>query len=96
MPCYNVVMETTVTKDWLSIDEAAEVIGVHPRTVRRYIRDNRLPVSRVSTQVVRIRRSDIDKFLESGLPVQESPSERPKPVPAQPARFTAGRPGRFG
>lgn len=83
-------METTHSKDWLSIAEAADVIGVNPRTVRRYIKDGKLPVSRVSTQVVRIRRADIDTFLESMMAVEAEPQEA-NPVAAQPSRFTQGR-----
>lgn len=84
---------------WVSITEAAKQLGVNPRTVRRYIRDGRLPVSRLSTQVVRIRLADIDRFLNANVAkpkVVESHEGMPPPKPklhsVRPAaaRFTPG------
>lgn len=54
---------------WLSISEAAGLLGVHPRTLRRYIRDGKLGVLRLSPQVVRIRSEDIDSFLGENIKV---------------------------
>jgi len=54
---------------WLSISEAAEQLGVHPRTLRRYIRDGKLGVLRLSPQVVRIRAEDIEAFLAENIKV---------------------------
>jgi excisionase family DNA binding protein len=52
---------------WVSINDAAEQLGVHPRTLRRYIKDGRLKVQRLSTQVVRIRPEDITAFKDENL-----------------------------
>lgn len=90
-------MDSTATREeiWVSIAEAANQLGVHPRTVRRYIRDSKLPVSRISTQVVRIRLADIDRFLNDnvakpkprGVPVGKTKLHAVRPAPA---RFTPG------
>jgi excisionase family DNA binding protein len=82
---------------WLSITEAAEHLGVNPRTVRRYMRLGRLEASRVSNKVVRIRLADLDRFMESNLPAnKDEPVPEPAPAPAgirpaQPARFQPGK-----
>lgn len=83
---------------WLSIAEAAAVIGVHPRTLRRYIKDGKLRVSRVSSQVVRISRNDIDDFLRANVAANEAPVEV-HPSPGTPAANAIKREvtvGRFG
>lgn len=80
-------MEMTQDREnkWLSIQEAAEELGVNPRTVRRYIRLGRLDVSRISNKVVRIRLADIDRFMETGVSVKETyvdyPDEQINPQP---------------
>jgi excisionase family DNA binding protein len=55
---------------WVSIAQAAEQLGVHPRTLRRYIRDDRLTVLRLSPQVVRIRPEDILRFRDENIKIQ--------------------------
>lgn len=102
-------METVDRENkWLSIQEAAEELGVNPRTIRRYIRLGRLEVSRISNKVVRIRQADLDRLMEANVPGKEkpvAPTEHPSaevtpaparprsPQPATPARF---QPGQFG
>lgn len=94
---------------WLSIQEAAEELGVNPRTIRRYIRLGRLEVSRISNKVVRIRLADLDRLMEANVPAKRQPEPEPEPVehvhtpvrsrspqPAKPARFSSTTPGRFG
>jgi excisionase family DNA binding protein len=60
----------TRESSWVSIAQAAEQLGIHPRTLRRYIRDGRLSVLRLSAQVVRIRPEDIADFLESNIRIE--------------------------
>ncbi|AZS06826.1 helix-turn-helix DNA binding protein [Mycobacterium phage Raela] len=97
-------MENIVTdreNTWLSIAEAAEYLGVNPRTVRRYMRLGRLEASRVSNKVVRIRLADIDRFMEqnvtkpSAAEVAPEPKPVAAPVSARPAKPAAPRIGRF-
>ncbi|MGK9055599.1 helix-turn-helix domain-containing protein [Xaviernesmea oryzae] len=44
-----------------TVDQAAQELALHPKTVLRYIRDGRLPATRVGKSY-RILRSDLDAF----------------------------------
>ena len=49
---------------WLTVDEAAAQIQVHPETIRRWLRDGRVVgvlISRAGGY--RIRQSELDRFL---------------------------------
>lgn len=48
----------------LTIDEVAAELKLHPDTVRRYIREKKLTVIRIAPNSVRIRRSELDRFLK--------------------------------
>jgi len=50
-------------KDFFTVEEAADYIGVHPDTIRHYIRVKKLRAIRIGT-VYRIKKQDFDKFLE--------------------------------
>jgi len=95
-------MTITATREdtWLSIAQAADQLGVHARTLRRYIRDGKLQVLRLSPQVVRIRPEDLEKFLAENIkvntgtgtcyvPQPETPiAPTGLPTPGKPARYT--------
>lgn len=53
----------TARPEYVSIDEAAEYLGVVPLTVRRWISAGLLPASRLGPRMVRIRRDDLDALL---------------------------------
>ena len=99
---YNTGMENTAVdreNTWLSIQEAADHLGVNPRTVRRYMRLGRLEASRVSNKVVRIRLADLDRFMDSNVPAKKEPEVEPvvtQTHAVKPASLQTGRlPGRF-
>lgn len=46
---------------WYSVDQVAERLGLHVRTVRGYVRDGRLKAVRIGKQY-RIARADLDAF----------------------------------
>lgn len=48
----------------LTPQDCAERCGVHVETVRRWIRDGRLPARRSATGRYRVRADDIDAFLD--------------------------------
>ncbi|MCB0914217.1 MAG: helix-turn-helix domain-containing protein [Actinobacteria bacterium] len=54
----------STTEQWLDMVEAAEVLGISPRTVRRRIADGSLPAYRAG-HFLRIARSDIDAMIRS-------------------------------
>ena len=83
---------TAVTNDdtGVPIAVAAEQLGVHPRTLRRYINDGRIASVRYTSQVVRIHQEDIDKFLQRYVRVDTGTGtcyvpRRQVPVTAVPA-----------
>lgn len=49
---------------WLGTTEAADMLGVVPRTLYRLIDEGRLPAYRMG-RVYRIKESDLDAFIES-------------------------------
>jgi excisionase family DNA binding protein len=54
---------------WLSVDQVAQRLGLHVRTVRGYIRDGRLPAVRIGKQY-RVARADLDAFTGRPAPAR--------------------------
>ena len=52
--------------DVLTISEVAEILRVDPITIRRYIKQGKIPVVRLSQQIVRILRKDIEYLFPGG------------------------------
>lgn len=51
-------------KELFSVQEAAEFLGLSVSTIRRYIRDGRLPAYRVAGErLLRVRRDDLKALL---------------------------------
>jgi excisionase family DNA binding protein len=66
-------MTSTAAEELRTVDDAAQLLQLHPKTVLRFIRNGRLPATRVG-KAYRIRRADLDAF--AGLP------PRPAQTPA--------------
>ncbi|WP_408886991.1 helix-turn-helix domain-containing protein [Limobrevibacterium gyesilva] len=49
----------------LTVGEVADRLQVHPRSVRRWIADDRMPVVRLG-RAVRIRTTDVDRIIAGG------------------------------
>jgi excisionase family DNA binding protein len=85
----------------LTIAAAAERLRIHPRTLRRYIREGRLTVTRYTSQIVRVPTAEVDRFLAdniciptgTGIAYVARPTEE-KPTPAPKAKAHLGRFGR--
>jgi len=58
--------------DLLTVDQLAQMLDMHPRTIRRYIRDNQLKATKVGGEW-RIRKEDAEMFI--GSKVDELKSE---------------------
>ncbi|MFF7210565.1 helix-turn-helix domain-containing protein [Streptomyces sp. NPDC008238] len=52
-------------REWLSVEQVADRLGLHVRTVRGYIRDGRLKAVRIGKQY-RVARADLDAL--TGVP----------------------------
>lgn len=56
------MLETATRRQWLSPDDAAEVIGCTPLTIRRAISQGRLKAYRFG-RLIRIKPADLDKAM---------------------------------
>jgi excisionase family DNA binding protein len=57
------------SQEWMTAVQVAQLLGVHPETVRRYVRLEQLPANRLPSGHIRIRREDAMKLrrdLQSG------------------------------
>lgn len=55
---------------WIDKDEVAAILGVHAKTVERYVRDKRIPAYRVGPMnVLRFRRTEIIEIRDRVEPV---------------------------
>ncbi|MEU5566312.1 helix-turn-helix domain-containing protein [Micromonospora musae] len=63
-----------MSDDMYSVEQVAEVLGLHVRTVRGYIRTGRLRATRIGKQY-RISRADLDAL--TGRPAPGSPTGAP-------------------
>jgi excisionase family DNA binding protein len=52
-----------MSEELLTIEQVAERLQLHPDTIRRYIREKKLTGVRISGTVVRVKQSDLDKFI---------------------------------
>ena len=59
-------MVTCLADELLKIIEVAAELKIHPDTVRRYIKDGKLTPTRLGGTRIRIRRSELDRFLAEG------------------------------
>lgn len=61
------------SSEWVSLGEAAEIIGVHPATIRNWAERGELPFRRTPGGHRRFRRSDLKQWLASHR--QSNPTE---------------------
>jgi excisionase family DNA binding protein len=64
-----------VSEELLSVDQVAEQLGLHVRTVRGYVRDGRLKAIRIGKQY-RIARADLAALTGAPAPARESSGRR--------------------
>jgi excisionase family DNA binding protein len=51
----------------LTIAETAERLGIHQKTVFKWLRERRLGAVRFGTRCTRIRQADLEAFIASGV-----------------------------
>ena len=51
--------------EMLTAEEVAKIMKVHITTVRKWIRSNELKVVEIGTREYRIRRSELDRFIQA-------------------------------
>jgi len=58
----------TMEREYVTVDEAADRIGVHPQTVRRWLRAGQMRGTLISrTAGYRIPKDEVERVLEEGL-----------------------------
>jgi excisionase family DNA binding protein len=63
------------TSEWVSLGEAAEIIGVHPATIRNWTERGELPFRRTPGGHRRFRRADLQKWLDSNRITQPTDAQ---------------------
>jgi excisionase family DNA binding protein len=58
-------MTKTDSNEWLSLKQAADILGVHPATVRNWADDGKLPFRRTPGKHRRFRRDDLLHYAQS-------------------------------
>ena len=53
-----------MAEELLTIEQVASELQLHPDTVRRYIRERKLKAVRIASTALRVRRSELDRFLQ--------------------------------
>ncbi|WP_433411499.1 helix-turn-helix domain-containing protein [Microtetraspora malaysiensis] len=71
-----------MAQQYYSVDQVAELLDLHVRTVRGYVRDGRLKAARIGKQY-RITREDLEAFTGGSAP-------SPSPSPAEPRAEVSG------
>jgi len=54
----------------VNANDAAEILGVHPETLRRWVREGRIPAVKVGARL-RISRATINDLLTHGTPTPD-------------------------
>ncbi|WP_121188424.1 helix-turn-helix domain-containing protein [Nocardiopsis sp. Huas11] len=67
-----------MTEHLYSVDQVADLLGLHVRTIRNYVREGRLRAVRIGKQY-RIAPADLEEF--TGTPVPGSAPAEPEPAP---------------
>jgi excisionase family DNA binding protein len=57
------LIEEDLEQEWYTVDEAAEELDLHPKTVRKRIREGNLKASKPSPRKTRIHYTDLARYL---------------------------------
>ena len=62
-------------KEWLSVQEAADYLGVARPTIYRWAKESRIPILKLSKGVARVRRRDLEAFLQNAAVLYSCPAD---------------------
>ena len=54
----------TLDDELLTIEQVANELKLHPDTIRRYVREKKLKAVRLASTALRIRRSELNRYLK--------------------------------
>jgi excisionase family DNA binding protein len=60
-----VILATTISRQLVSLNDAAEALAVSTRTVRRYISDGQLEGVRLGRKTLRIKVDSVERFIDA-------------------------------
>ena len=83
------------TSEWVSLGEAAEIIGVHPATIRNWAERGELPFRRTPGGHRRFRRSDLQNWLNSNRITQPTEAQMVVQSALGRARLESGERGKI-
>jgi excisionase family DNA binding protein len=63
----------------LTLEEVKTILKVHIETVREWVRKKKLPAIRLSYREYRVRRSDLNKFLQERQTTSDQPEQEEDP-----------------
>ncbi len=69
-------MATTASDDYVTVREAATILRVGQSTIRRWIREERVPAYRLGQRRVLLKRADLGRLLSPVQVGQETSEER--------------------
>jgi excisionase family DNA binding protein len=55
---------STHRDELIGLPEAARLLGIHYRTMRRWVAAGNLPATRVGPKLLKVRRSDLDRLMQ--------------------------------
>lgn len=59
-------MKILTNENYISIEEAAEYLGVKPSTIRTWIKTKALPAHKIGGKLWKFKRSEIDEWVKRG------------------------------
>ena len=66
----------SLTQDLLTKDEVATMLKVHPRTIHRIFKSGKLKGIQLTSRVLRFRKDDVEKLLNSVLSLTRQESDQ--------------------
>ena len=64
---YNEQQEATMAQELMTVEEVAALLRLDPQTVRKWLREGKLPGFRLGSKQAgwRVRRSEVEQYLEA-------------------------------
>ena len=63
--------------NWLSVQEAADYLGVARTTIYRWAKESKLRIYKLAKGVARVKRQDLEAFLQKAAVLYPDPADHP-------------------
>jgi len=61
------VMDSAAPKQWMSVKEVADYLGLKPPTIYQYVSERRIPHHKIpGSHVIKFKASEIDNWMDTG------------------------------